>query len=156
MKKLLSLSLVVTATLFVSAAFAAKPKGPFRLVQDQGALQPIPDAPPADAAVGTQPVPAQGNAVPLFECVKYRDECHIAPCAVPQIVMVKDPCFKCDPCNPCATANCVAVQICVPPCSPCPPKITCKRGGEYVKYDYGKYRVEITSRHGVVKVDYDS
>jgi hypothetical protein len=33
--------------------------------------------------------------------------------------------------------------------------VTCKRGGEYVKYDYGKYRVEITSRKGVVTVDYD-
>jgi hypothetical protein len=44
-------------------------------------------------------------------------------------------------------------MICVPPCG-CP-KITCKKGGAYVKYDYGKYRIEITSKKGVVKVDYD-
>ena len=96
-----------------------------------------------------------GTAVPLYHCVRVKDECNIAPCAVPQIVMVKDPCAVCDPCNPCAAPKCVAVQICVPPCSECPPRVTCKRDGEYVKYDYGKYRVEITSRNGVVTVDYD-
>jgi hypothetical protein len=71
------------------------------------------------------------------------------------VVTVKDPCAKCDPCDPCAAPKCVAVQVCVPPCSECPPKVCCRRGGEYVSYDYGKYRVEITSRNGVVTVDYD-
>jgi hypothetical protein len=49
----------------------------------------------------------------------------------------------------------VNVSICVPPCG-CPPKITCRKDGAYVKYDYGKYRVEITSKKGVVVVDYDN
>jgi hypothetical protein len=107
------------------------------------------------AEPGAQPAPAAGGAVTLYHCVKYKDECNIAPCAVPMIVTVKDPCDCCDTCDPCCTPKCVAVQICVPPCSECPPRVTCKRGGEYVKYDYGKYRVEITSRKGVVTVDYD-
>ena len=147
-------------TLMVTtAAFAG---GPVLLVQGgpepTPAIAPTPmPAPVADAAPapGRTPVVTSGEAVTLFQCVRYKDERNIAPCAVPQIVFVKDPCFVCDPCNPCATPACVAVQICVPPCSPCPPKVTCKRGGEYVKYAYGKYAVEITSRKGVVKVDYD-
>jgi hypothetical protein len=44
----------------------------------------------------------------------------------------------------------------VPPCSTCPPRIVCRKNGEYVKYDFGKYRVEIRSKNGVVKVDYDA
>ncbi len=136
----------------------------------QAPLQPVPDSVSAQGAVSAQaaaaydegpgvgavPVPAQSVAIPLFSCVKYKDQRKIAPCAVPMIVMVKDPCAKCDPCNPCAAVPCVAVQICVPPCSACPPKVTCRRGGEYVKYDFGKYRVEIRSKKGVVKVDYDA
>jgi hypothetical protein len=107
---------------------------------------------------GAQPVPVQGApVVTLYTNVRYKSERKIAPCAVPQIVMVKDPCAKCDPCNPCAAPQCVAVQICVPPCTPCPPKVVCRRGGEYVCYDYGKYRVEIRSKkNGCVVVDYDA
>ncbi len=160
MKKLASLTLAVAGMLTASVAFAVD--GP--TLYAQAPLQPVPDvvsiAPPGATvqgpAVGTAPVPMQSMAIPLYSCVKYKDERKIAPCAVPMIVMVKDPCAKCDPCNPCAPAACVAVQICVPPCSTCPPKVCCKRGGEYVSYDFGKYRVEIRSRNGVVKVDYDA
>ena len=128
------------------------------------AIQPTPDAAASGAAPqsmepGAQPIPAAQSAIPLYHCVKYRDERNIAPCAIPQIVMVKDPCPPpCDPCNACATppVQCVAVEICVPACSTCPPKVTCKRDGAYVKYDFGKYRVEIRSRKGVVTVDYDA
>lgn len=157
MKKLAGMTLAVAGMLTASVVFAAE--GP-RLVQ--APLQPVPDAVsavpagPAAPAVGAAPIPAQSAAIPLFQCVKYKDRRKIAPCAVPMIVMVKDPCAKCDPCNPCAAAPCVAVEICVPPCSACPPKVCCKRGGEYVSYDFGKYRVEIRSRNGVVKVDYDA
>jgi hypothetical protein len=45
------------------------------------------------------------------------------------------------------------VEICVPPCGT--PKITSKHDGAKVRYDYGKYAVNITSRHGVVVVNYD-
>jgi hypothetical protein len=155
MKKLAGMTLAVAGMLTASVVFAAE--GP--ALYAQAPLQPVPDAVsavPDGPAVGAEPVPVQSVAIPLYHCVKYKDQRKIAPCAVPMIVMVKDPCAKCDPCNPCAPAPCVAVQICVPPCSTCPPKICCKRGGEYVSYDFGKYRVEIRSRKGVVKVDYDA
>ncbi|HLJ09891.1 MAG TPA: hypothetical protein VKU82_01820 [Planctomycetaceae bacterium] len=160
MKKLASLSLAL-GVMLASAALAVA--GPALFAQGPS-IEPVPEPQPAAQpelatpapTVGAQPVPASTTVIPLFHCVKYKDERKIAPCAIPQIVMVKDPCATCDPCNPCAAPQCVAVQICVPACSPCPPKITCKRGGEYVKYDFGKYRVEIRSKKGVVKVDYDA
>jgi hypothetical protein len=162
MKKLAVLTLAVAGMLTASVVFAADGpvisavEGP--TLTAQAPLQPVPDAVSTaqGPAVGAVPVPTQSVAIPLYQCVKYKDQRKIAPCAVPMIVMVKDPCAKCDPCNPCAAAPCVAVQICVPPCSTCPPKVCCKRGGEYVSYDFGKYRVEIRSRNGVVKVDYDA
>ena len=51
----------------------------------------------------------------------------------------------------------MSVKICVPPECPCscPPKVTCRRGGKYVRYDYGKYAVEIRVKKGFVVVDYD-
>ncbi len=158
MKKFASLMLAAAAMVTASGAFAID--GPVLVVQEN-VLQPIPEATLAGAApvVGDQPIPVQGAAVTLYPKVRYKDAKNIAPCAVPQIVMVKDPCPpQCDPCNPCAIpeTRCVAVQICVPPCSACPPKITCRRGGEYVKYDFGKYRVEIRSKKGCVTVDYDA
>ncbi|MFN0054872.1 MAG: hypothetical protein ACKV0T_22100 [Planctomycetales bacterium] len=147
MKKLTLALLASTLLVAVSATYANGPA-----FADGAALTPTPMVSP-----GGEPVPYEGaaNVVELYHCVKYKDERHIAPCAVPMIVTVKDPCAKCDPCNRCCPPKCVAVQICVPPCSECPPKITCRRGGEYVRYDFGCYRVEITSRRGVVRVDYD-
>jgi hypothetical protein len=162
MKKLTSLALVLAAAAALPTTLAFARPVNARLVQAQGpVLQPIPEAQPAGPmpAVGTEPIPATAAVITLFPNVRYKDERNIAPCAIPQIVMVKDPCpVACDPCNPCATppVRCVAVQICVPSCSPCPPKITCKRCGEYVKYDFGKYRVEIRSKKGRVTVDYDA
>jgi hypothetical protein len=163
MKKLASFALVLVAAVALPALALARPLA-VRAVQGP-ALEPIPElqsAVPAAGpmpAVGAQPIPATASVVTLFQNVRYKDLRNIAPCAVPQIVMVKDPCPPaCDSCNPCATppVQCVAVQICVPPCSTCPPKVTCKRCGEYVKYDFGKYRVEIRSRKGCVTVDYDA
>lgn len=147
MTKLLSVAVAVAALMGSTVTFA---DGPIVLAPvAQPAPTPMPDP-------GMQPMPASGAAVPLYHCVRYKDEKHIAPCAVPMIVTVKDPCATCDPCNPCAAPQCVAVQICVPPCQCCPPKVTCKKGGERVVYDFGKYRVELVSKKGVVTVDYDS
>jgi hypothetical protein len=155
--KKLMLALGLVAMMAAPAAFAVD--GPV-LVAETPAIQPVPDAQASGAMpeAGAQPVPVQGApVVTLYTNVRYKSERKIAPCAVPQIVMVKDPCAKCDPCNPCAAPQCVAVQICVPPCTPCPPKVVCRRGGEYVCYDYGKYRVEIRSKkNGCVVVDYDA
>ncbi|MFT5323906.1 MAG: hypothetical protein ACI8P0_001760 [Planctomycetaceae bacterium] len=123
---------------------------------------------------------AESKAIELFECVKYEDLDHIAPCAETKIVKVLDPCWKPDPCK-CACdqkPKCVYVKICVPKKQPCHtccapkpsccapkpacgcqkdhgPKVTCKKNGAYTKYDYGKYRVEIRVKNGWVVVDYD-
>lgn len=157
MKKFTSLALVLAAAIAVPTALAFG--SPVDVTQGP-TLQPIPETHAAGPmpAAGAQPIPATAAVVTLYPRVRYKDEKNIAPCAVPQVVMVKDPCPPaCDPCNRCAPpVQCVAVQICVPPCSPCPPKVTCRRGGEYVKYDFGKYRVEIRSKKGCVTVDYDA
>jgi hypothetical protein len=160
MTKLTRFAFVVVAAVALPTAMAFGKPLVVRPVQGP-ALEPIPETQAAGPmpAVGAQPIPATAAVVPLYHNVRYKDRKNIAPCAVPQIVMVKDPCPPaCDPCNPCAIppVQCVAVEICVPPCSPCPPKVTCRRGGEYVKYDFGKYRVEIRSRRGRVTVDYDA
>jgi|GEM_PF-832706 hypothetical protein len=113
-------------------------------------VQPVPELGPA-AAGGPPIVMAPGFA--LYPRVKYHDKRHIAPCAVPMVVAVRDPCAHRDPCEACGPPKCVFVQICVPPCGS--PKICTRHDGQRVRYDYGKYAVNITSRHGIVVVDYD-
>jgi hypothetical protein len=123
------------------------------------AVPPAPMAPvgelipgPGPAAVGGPPL-ALAPAPMLYPCVKYRDRHRIAPGAVPMCVAVRDPCAGKDRCGCNGPPKCVLVEICVPPCG-CP-KITCRHDGTRVRYDYGKYAVNITSRHGVVVVNYD-
>lgn len=116
------------------------------------------------AADGLKPV-ADGGAVELFHAVKVSDQNHIAPCAEPKVVQIVDPCWQPDPCNPCCKPKCVNVLICVPkqqccqPCDPCckdhGPKITTSRDGRKVRYDFGKYAVDLVSKNGYVHVDYD-
>lgn len=90
---------------------------------------------------------AVGGVVPLYTNVKYRAVRNIHPCAIPMVVQVPDPC------DPCCEA-CVNVKICVPPCD-CP-RIRCRRNGDRLIYDFGKYKVTITSAQarGIVLVDY--
>jgi hypothetical protein len=106
---------------------------------------PIPEGPVGDGAVLSASAPVE-----LYHCVKYKDERNIHPCAVPLIVAVPDPCA--DPCD-CSGPRCVYVKICVPPCE-CA-QIKCRRNGTKITYDFGKYEVDITSRRGMVVVDYD-
>ncbi|MCA9057127.1 MAG: hypothetical protein KDA85_01450 [Planctomycetaceae bacterium] len=106
----------------------------------------------AQAADGLVPhADVIGADVPLFCNVKYVDLDEMAPCAQPKIVMVKDPCACCDPCGCCAP-KCVAIKICVPTCG-CE-TVTCKRDGDRVRYDYGKYAVDIRVKDGYIEVDY--
>jgi hypothetical protein len=130
-----------------------------RVTAAQPPLQPVDPTPvqplPAyDGSLpGSNPVPvAAAAAIPLYENVCYRKERNIAPCAVPMIVPIADPCHC--PKDKCCLANCVYVQICVPGSSACPPRVICRRNGHYVKYDFGRYEVEICSRNGKVTVDY--
>lgn len=155
MKKALLLSSFVLLFCATSVSFAQN--GPVFLGPATGdpAINPIVQGSVTPVAEGViEPIPA--GTVSLYHCVRVKDPHHIHPCAVPTIVQIADPCppacGSCNSCCQCAPA-CVNVQICVPPCG-CP-KIKTRDGGRYVKYDYGKYRVEIRSRKGVVTVDYD-
>jgi hypothetical protein len=117
-------------------------------------LAPGVQVPPAPAGGPAPPIVVGPAPVQLFHCVKVEDPDHIAPCAVPKLVKIVDPCWKPDPCSCCVQCPpCVYVKICVPPCG-CA-KVKVSREGRRVKYDYGKYSVEVTSKNGKVYVDYD-
>jgi hypothetical protein len=111
-------------------------------------LSPVPET-VYSGPVGQLPVVTAPNAE-LFSCVKVRSPRNIAPCAVPIIVQVPDPCT---PRNSCCPRPCVNVQICVPACG-CP-NVCVTRNGNRVRYDYGKYSVTVVSLNGRVIVDYD-
>ena len=149
----------VTDSVFQAPLTDGVPPAPLPPVGSPSVV-PLPEAaPPGMALPGAPGAWAAGSppmqlapASALFPCVKYRDRRHIAPCAVPMYVAVRDPCERHDRCL-CGPPKCVLVEICVPPCGA--PKITCHRDGTKVRYDYGRYAVNITSRHGVVVVNYD-
>ncbi len=110
-------------------------------------LSPTPEVQYSGPVTGLPVMPA---TVEIYHNVKYRGERNIAPCAKPIIVQVPDPCACKDSCCP---TPCVNVQICVPECGcPCV-KVT--RCGNKVRYDYGKYAVDVVSARGRIIVDYD-
>ncbi len=115
------------------------------------AAQPVPLATPP-LPEGAMPGPSLGDPPrgELFPKVAYRWVRKIAPCSVPMVVSVKDPCASKDACCP---AKCVNVEICVPKC-PEPPKVITNKSGCKTCYDFGKYRVEVVSRGGAVVVSY--
>jgi len=94
--------------------------------------------------------PMEEGTIQLFPCVRYEDLHNIHPCAVKKVVAVTDPCHDRKSCCP---PKQVYVEICVPPCGCVKVRKSCR--GHKVKYDYGKYTVEITSKRGKVHVDYD-
>ncbi|MEO2017951.1 MAG: hypothetical protein ABGZ53_26670 [Fuerstiella sp.] len=91
---------------------------------------------------------------PLFTCVRYVDKREMHPCAVPKIIRVNDPCAVDDPCNCCAPPQCVYILICVPPCG-CE-EVRCRRDGDRLRYDYGKYAVDVRIKKGRIVVDYQN
>lgn len=123
-------------------AYAEPYGGPGSVGNSGIPLQPVP-AGDYDPTASQLYVPT--GVVPLYDNVKYRAERNIAPCAVEKFVCVQDPC------DPCAQ---VVVKICVPPCAAFE-RVKVTRNGRKVKYDYGKYAVEITSLHrGAIVVHY--
>jgi hypothetical protein len=112
---------------------------------------PLPEATPGFVAAGSPPMQL-APAPPLFRKVKYIDRRHIAPGAVHMYVAVRDPRERHER-GLSGPPKCVLVEICVPPYGM--PKITSRHDGTRVRYDYGQYAVNITSRHGVVVVNYD-
>jgi len=116
-------------------------------------LQPIPEPIPGGVpGLGFGSAPYQ--TVELYHRVKYEDLDNVHPCAVKKIVAVKDPCEHQEGCGTCAP-QCVYVMICVPPCDDNFEYKVKRKDGSKVKYDYGKYEIEIISKDGVVTVDYD-
>ncbi len=100
------------------------------------------------------PVYIDSAPMPLFECVKYVDKKEMHPCAVTKIIAVNDPCAckdKCNSCNTCGPPQ-VYIQICVPPCG-CE-EVKCRRDGDRIRYDYGKYAVDIRIKKNHIVVDY--
>lgn len=159
MKRLSSLAFLLAVAGTASMAVADGPRlFPGKSIH-QVSLQPAPsvydDAPPAPVGVppapGGAPMAVSAAPITLFPCVKVEDRHNIHPCAVPKIVSIVDPCYK--PCGCCSVPKCVYVKICVPPCG-CE-RIKCSKDGRKVKYDYGKYSVELTSKNGKIYVDYD-
>lgn len=94
------------------------------------------------------PQPEPGAAIELYCNVKYKDLDEMAPCASPKIIAVKDPCAcECGCCAP----PCVYIKICVP-CG-CE-VVTCSKNGDRIRYDYGKYAVDVRVKKGYIEVDY--
>ena len=120
---------------------------------DADGLQPIP-APagsPFGMEIGTPveaPIHYDTAPAPLFQCVKYVDKHEMHPCAVPKIIRVNNPCADDGCCEP----QCVYIQICVPPCG-CE-TVKCRRRGNRVRYDYGKYAVDVRVKKNRIVVDY--
>lgn len=90
--------------------------------------------------------------VPLFTRVRVKDRDNIHPRSVDLVIAVKDP-NTCERSCTCCEKRSVFVPICVPPCSP--ERIKVSRDGSRIELDYGDYEVDISSRRGLVTVDYD-
>ncbi len=135
MKKLLSL--LVVGALAASTALAAQP----------------PPAPMPDPVSDAPAMAVPGAPEDLYQCVKYVDEHEMACNTKPIVVQVQDPCWKPDPCKCGEKPRCVNVQICVPE-SCCPPIIKCSKDGKKVRYDYGRYAVDIRVKKDSIEVDY--
>lgn len=119
---------------------------------------PAPNAPPAPAGPGLEPLPQDGaiigEAAPLYGRVRYDELDEVHPCAAPIIVLVPDPCAR--P-NPCCAPPMVAVKICVPP--NCKPRVKNGKGffsgRRKIEYIYGDYSIEIKyEKNGWLEVEY--
>lgn len=161
MKKLVSCCLLGVAAM-ASAAVGAEGRllgRPISLLQSGPTLlsqvdlpmpAPLSPVPEVQYSGPVTAMPVMSSTVEIYHNVKYRDERNIAPCAKPIIVQVPDPCACKTSCCP---TPCVNVQICVPECG-CP-NVKVTRCGDKVRYDYGKYAVNIVSARGRVIVNYD-
>jgi len=84
----------------------------------------------------------QANTVSCRE-IRIEDPCKVAPCSVPTEITVCDPFTCCE----------VKLTVCMPKgCVVCP-EVT--RHGRKVKYDFGKYEVEIHFSRKNITIDYD-
>lgn len=111
------------------------------VVEHSGVSEPV--------VIDFQPV-AEAPTIQLFEKVRYTGKRKVAPNAVTKLVVIRDPS------QPKRTAptcrNCVAIEICVPPCA-CE-TVKANKAENVVRYNYGKYGVEIRIKRGRVVVHY--
>lgn len=84
----------------------------------------------------------------LFTRVKYTDLHEKYPHAVSKIITVKNPSRRDGCCEP----DTVCIEICVPPCG-CE-EVRCRSFGNRIRYDYGKYAVDVRIKRGYIQVDY--
>ena len=114
-------------------------------------MAPVPDTvggiPAVSPAAG--PYVAVPCAEPLFHRVKYKDLDEVAPCHTVKIIKVRNPCKRC-----CTDPDCVNIQICVPETCCDDPRICSIFGGRRVRYDYGKYEVDVRVKRDYIEVDY--
>jgi hypothetical protein len=143
------------ALMFTASIYAAEEGRPLRSLLSGGLFgqaapvpSPAPITPVPDPAYSTSDPPVTqtipmpdasnpivvGQPIQLFEDVRYRAVRNIAPCAIPTIIQVADPCNKSTCCK-----NCVCIEVCMPPCEPNCVKVS--RDGNAVRYDFGKYAV---------------
>ena len=114
-------------------ALASEPTLLLPMAEPQGTPVPY-----AEYVVEASPV------IELYTNVRVRDRKNIHPCAVSKIVQVVDPCDKC--CK-------VFVEICVPPCAN--ETVRCYRNGDRLRFCYGEYSVDVTTRRYDVVVNYN-
>lgn len=88
--------------------------------------------------------PSYMQAVALYTNVRIVEPRNMAPCAIPKIVSVPDPR------NP---NCCVFISICVP-AGACE-DVYYRPLLDRTVFDYGKYKVKVTNRHGLLVVNYD-
>lgn len=155
---LLSLAVMLASPLLAQEHLLAIPQpiGQERVFSAPGSVVPmVPEAQfsePFHGEIVPGPVYVDSAPEPLFTRVKYVDKREMHPCAVKKIIRVNDPCASKDACDSCGP-QCVFIEICVPPCD-CEEDIRCRRNGNRVRYDYGKYKVDVRIRKGYIVVDY--
>ena len=115
-------------------ALAAEPTLLLPVAEEQGT--PV----PYSGYLVEQPV----QVIHIYQNVRVRDLKNVHPCAVKKIVSIPDPCDKC--CR-------VNIEICVPPCQN--ETVRCYRDGDRLRFCYGKYSVDVTSRRRDVVVNYN-
>lgn len=99
-----------------------------------------------------KPAPqGKGRSVQLYRNVKYKDLDEVAPCAVPKIIRVPNPCYK--PCSCCCPQQprCVYIKVCVPHCG-CA-EVDVEDDGD-VELDYGEYAIDVRQKDHYIEVDY--
>ncbi|MCA9051851.1 MAG: hypothetical protein KDA89_24100 [Planctomycetaceae bacterium] len=99
--------------------------------------------------IDAAPPYVESAPIPLFTRVKYVDRHEMHPCGITKIIPVKDPCAGR---GVCCSKGCVYIEICVPPCG-CE-DVICRRHGDRVRYDYGKFAVDVRVKRGYIVVDY--